>query len=119
MFYFVALLAAFIFAPMCSVAQEALPKPVRVAPVLGSVVPAKYPLESKAAKEEGTVKLRVIVDAAGWTTSARVLESSGYPRLDDAALEAVRHWRYRPATVDGVPTATPLNVPIRFVLKEK
>lgn len=102
-------------------AQEdapAAPAAKKVAPVLGSVMPPKYPVESKAAREEGVVKLRVVVDKTGWTQEARVVESSGFPRLDAAALDAARHWRYRPGTVDGVSTAMALNVPVRFQLEK-
>lgn len=104
-------------APAAPVAPVA-PVAKKVAPVLGSVMPPKYPVESKAAREEGVVKLRVVVDKTGWTQEARVLESSGFPRLDAAALDAARHWRYRPGTVDGVSTAMALNVPVRFQLEK-
>lgn len=115
---FVNTLAALLLCGAASAgAQEAATPAVRVAPVLGSVVPAKYPPGAKEAGEEGMVKLRVRVDDKGWTTDVKVLESSGFPRLDEAAQQAVSHWRYRPGTIDGVATAMQLNVPIRFVLK--
>lgn len=108
-------------------AQEAAPAapaapivPVvkKVAPVVGSVMPPTYPVESKAAREEGVVKLRVVVDKTGWTQEVRVQESSGFPRLDAAALDAAKHFRYRPGTVDGVATTMAVNVPVRFQLEK-
>lgn len=76
-----------------------------------------YPAESKAAGEQGVVTLRVSVDVTGRPTSVALARSCGHPRLDRAAEEAVRRWRFRPATRDGVPFATSVDVPVRFSLR--
>jgi protein TonB len=61
--------------------------------------------------------LRINIAASGAVTTAAVVVSSGFERLDAAAQKAVQQWRFTPGTVDGVPTAMPLQVPIRFELQ--
>jgi protein TonB len=75
-----------------------------------------YPPESRRAGEEGAVHLAVQVDARGRAVSVVVERSSGFPRLDRAATEAVRRWRFRPAMRSGVPVAASVTVPVRFRL---
>jgi protein TonB len=45
------------------------------------------------------------------------VKSSGFDRLDQAALIAVMRWRYTPGKRNGVPTAMSFNVPINWVLE--
>lgn len=59
-----------------------------------------YPPASRRAGEEGTVRLKVLVDTSGRASNVAVTQSSGFPRLDQAAMEAVRKWRFVAAT-DG------------------
>lgn len=75
-----------------------------------------YPPESRAAKEHGTVLIAVAVDVAGRPGSVRLSQSSGFPRLDRAAQEAVRRWRFKPAMRNSIPYASSVTVPIRFAL---
>lgn len=57
-----------------------------------------YPLESLRAKEQGTVLLLIAVDPIGQVSAVTIQESSGYPRLDQAAVEAVKQfWYFGPA----------------------
>jgi len=56
-----------------------------------------YPRASLRRHEEGKVILELLVRADGTVGSVRVKGSSGHQRLDNAALKAVRHWRYVPA----------------------
>jgi protein TonB len=65
--------------------------------------PPVYPPGSLRAREEGSVTLRVVIGSDGRTISVQVELSSGYRRLDQAALEALRCWRFRPARRGGVP----------------
>lgn len=76
-----------------------------------------YPAESRRAGESGTVILRVEVDAAGRARSVSVARSCGFPRLDRAACEAVKRWRFRPAVRGGAKVAAAVNVPVRFDLR--
>jgi periplasmic protein TonB len=59
-----------------------------------------YPPASRRAGEQGTVRLKVLVDTGGRASNVAVTQSSGFPRLDQAAVEAVRKWRFVAAT-DG------------------
>jgi protein TonB len=76
-----------------------------------------YPPESRAAGEQGVTYLRVSLDATGRPTSVNVIRGSGYSRLDGAAREAVRRWRFKPAMRDGEPMASSVDVPIRWSLR--
>ena len=49
-----------------------------------------YPPASRRAGEQGTVRLKVLVDTNGRPSNVAVAQSSGFPRLDEAAVEAVR-----------------------------
>ncbi|MDX1329720.1 MAG: TonB family protein [Burkholderiaceae bacterium] len=98
---------------------EAPASVVRVEPSLiaSSQQPPVYPRASRRAGEAGTVVLGINIAASGAVTAAAVVVSSGFERLDAAAQKAVKQWRFTPGTVDGVPTAMPLQVPIRFELQ--
>ena len=75
---------------------------------------AAYPPESRAAGEHGVVMLRLVVDGNGRPTSVTVGRSSGYPRLDRAAVEA--GWRSR--VRDAAP-GSHLEAPVRFNLTDR
>jgi protein TonB len=75
---------------------------------------APYPPESRAAGEQGTVILRLIVDGSGRPTSVGIAKSSGHPRLDRAAVEA--GWRCR--VRDAAPGQR-LEAPVRFNLNDR
>lgn len=77
----------------------------------------KYPMMSKRIGEQGTVILRVLVKSDGSAGAVEVKISSNYPRLDQAALEAVKYWRFVPATSDGKPIDEWYQVPIPFKLQ--
>ena len=76
-----------------------------------------YPAESKAAAERGTALILASVDATGRITSVSVKKSSGFPRLDRAALEAMRRHKLKPAMRNGQPIATTVEKPFRFNLE--
>jgi protein TonB len=77
-----------------------------------------YPAEAIASLQEGKVVLRARIDTAGRVESLRVLASSGFTLLDDAALTAVRRWRFNPARRGGQPIATEVNIPVRFSIRD-
>lgn len=66
---------------------------------------------------EGTVRLRVTLDVQGHPIRVELAASSGHSILDEAALAAVRHWQFRPATRLGEAVVTTVEVPIVFKLK--
>ena len=79
--------------------------------------PPAYPRLSKRMGEQGTVIVRVFIGLQGTAEQAEIRTSSGYDRLDKAALETVQRWRYVPGKRHGNPEAMWFNVPVRFVLE--
>lgn len=75
-----------------------------------------YPLAARRRGIEGAVALKVAVDAEGRPQAVAVVASSGSDMLDEAALNAVRRWRFTPARRGGVAVAADIIVPIRFQL---
>ena len=78
--------------------------------------PPKYPAESRKLREEGVVLLKVSVTAEGRAADVQLQRSSGFARLDDAALKAVRRWEFNPARAGATPVACAVEVPVRFGL---
>jgi protein TonB len=72
-----------------------------------------YPGESRQAREEGTVVLRITVDSQGRPTHVVVVKGSGFLRLDRAAIEGAWRCRIRNAKAGMI-----LDVPLRFDLDE-
>lgn len=75
-----------------------------------------YPPASRRMDEQGAVRLRVMVDERGRPQEVRVAESSGFPRLDEAAVSAVRRWVFAPAVQDAVAVPTWTQVSVVFQL---
>ena len=78
--------------------------------------PPRYPRESRRRREQGTVLLAVLLSTKGTVVDIRVARTSGHPRLDAAARDAVRAWQWSPTIVDGVPAQVSGTVEIPFVL---
>lgn len=78
--------------------------------------PLVYPPLSQRMREHGTTWLRLVVDAQGMPQEVRVERSSGYVRLDEAALTAMRQARFVPHMHDGRPTAWTAVAPLAFEL---
>lgn len=78
--------------------------------------PPKYPESSRRMEESGTVTLRVRVNAQGRPDSVEVHKSCGFARLDRAAIEAVRKWKFVPAKQGEEPIAAFVLVPLKFEL---
>jgi protein TonB len=60
--------------------------------------------------------LRVLVDERGRPPDVQVAQSSGFPRLDEAAAKAVKRWVFAPAMQDAVPVPTWTQVNVVFQL---
>jgi protein TonB len=82
-------------------------KMVNVAPI--------YPQIAQAAHVEGTVTIEAIIGTDGVVQQARVV--SGVPLLNDAALTAVKQWRYRPTLLNNQPVAVIMSVTVNFRLQ--
>jgi periplasmic protein TonB len=75
-----------------------------------------YPPDAVQQGLEGRVILSVTISFTGKVTKVTVAESCGHESLDQAALGAVRRWRFSPATRDGKPVEWTARLPIRFRL---
>jgi protein TonB len=104
-----------------------LPKPAQQAPVkrvrvasrvveanLIHDVPPQYPAEAGRARIEGTVVLMAVIGRDGSVEDVRV--ESGLPILAQAAINAVRQWRYKPYLIDGEPVEVDSRITINFNL---
>lgn len=102
--------------------QEAPPPPkvVRVggqlrAPKIVHKVTPEYPALAQAARLQALVILEAHVDTSGRVRSVKVLR--GQPLFDEAAVAAVKQWRYMPLLLNGEPTEFLLTVTLNFNLK--
>ena len=92
-------------------ALPATPAAAKPAPVvvvaaaarMDSCAKPRYPPASERLHEEGVVSLKFLISENGQVLSGSVEKSSGYKRLDDAALAALSLCKFKPATVDGKP----------------
>lgn len=124
--------AAPVLAPADYVAPPPPPAPVAEAPpraagpvTLGAELsvscperrPPAYPPLSRRLGEEGKAVLRVELDEQGAVSAAQVATSSGFARLDEAALAAVKTWRCTPAQRDGRPVRAVALQPFKFMLQ--
>ena len=78
---------------------------------------AYYPSFSKRSGEQGEVVVRLIIDESGSVEDVALLRSSSFPRLDRAASEIGRRYRFKPFLVNGVPARISTNLLIKFNLK--
>jgi len=114
------------FIPGARVAAPPPPPPAPKAPIRlhsGMQAPRKidavdpvYPAIARSARVEGVVILETVLDANGRVESVRVLRS--IPLLDQAAVDAVRQWRFTPALLNGMPVPVVMTVTVNFTLRE-
>ena len=78
---------------------------------------AYYPSFSKRSGEQGTAVVRLIIDETGSVEDVALLQSSSFPRLDRAASEIGRRYRFKPYLVNGSPQRISTNLLIKFNLK--
>ncbi|MDQ0032659.1 protein TonB [Variovorax boronicumulans] len=77
---------------------------------------AVYPAMSKRLGEQGKVIVKVLVGVDGLPKSAEVKKSSGFDRLDEAAIEYIMKCRFVPGKVNGVVQAMSYDAPVNYVL---
>lgn len=75
-----------------------------------------YPNLSKRMGEEGRVLLRVLVSASGKAEGVELEKSSGYERLDNAAIDVVKKWSFIPAKKGKEVLSAYVLVPVKFTL---
>ena len=80
-------------------------------------VEPSYPPASRRAGEQGTAVFSVLVDPSGHPKDVKVQSSSGYDRLDQAAMEAIRRWSFNPAMRDSQKVEAWTSVRVKFQLQ--
>ncbi|MGO4883210.1 MAG: TonB family protein [Bryobacteraceae bacterium] len=103
------------------VTPPAPPKRIRMG---GMVVPGKilsapqpvYPVLARQARIEGTVRLEAVISRDGTILNLHAV--SGHPLLIPAALEAVRHWVFRPTSLNGDPVEVATEIDVNFTLSK-
>jgi protein TonB len=78
---------------------------------------AYYPSFSKRSGEQGAVVVRLIIDETGIVEDVALLQSSTFPRLDRAATDIGKRYRFKPFLVNGSPQRISTNLLIKFNLK--
>ncbi|MDB5972330.1 MAG: energy transducer TonB [Hydrocarboniphaga sp.] len=110
---FIAILAA----SSASAADDAAPITTHARPASKLCPDPAYPAESSGAREAGSVTLKLFISAEGLVEQTRVETSSGFQRLDAAAVAAVVRCRFVPAHSDGVPTAAWVQLRINYIME--
>ena len=112
--------------PITNVTTTPPPRPVVPVPVVrtnmsrvsGPSTDDYYPAISRSAGEEGRPMVKVCLATNGRLESAEVAETSGYPRLDEAAVRVAKASRWKAPTEGGKAVGGCANLPIRFTLKK-
>jgi protein TonB len=105
--------------PAAAPTQPAVPSvpSVRPRPIYVPGGWERYPAESIRAHETGRPTITICISAAGTVDSVELAKSSGFPRLDQAAVNLGREARFRPALRDGKPMAFCLPYRVTFAIR--
>jgi TonB family protein len=111
-----------VLAPPAAPAIATNPEPPPPLRIGGQVEPAKlikqvvpvYPPMARSARVEGVVTVDAIIQPSGKLTELKVVD--GHPLLIEAALEALRQWRYTPAKLNGAAVDSPVHINVIFRL---
>ena len=124
-FCFLVLAIACLFLPTTSPCQDASPKsaPETIYEVGGDVKAPRqtyapgpeYADKARKQHQRGVVTLKLIVGVSGRTRDIKIVNSLS-KELDGAAMDAVKQWKFAPATKDGEPVAVHLSVEVSFNL---
>jgi TonB family protein len=102
-------------------AADSQPKPQRVRVsqsvmqgMVVSKVPPSYPPDARAARIQGSVVIHAVIDKSGNIGNLTVI--SGHPLLAQAALDAVKQWKYRPYLLNGNPVEVDTQITVNFSL---
>ena len=90
-----------------TMAQESSPQPI-------IMVDPEYPSMARAAEAEGTVRVRAVVDEFGFVVDVAIDSSDTIGLLENAALNAAKKWRFRPAKQGNVPVQVIVIIPFTF-----
>ncbi|HWT54364.1 MAG TPA: energy transducer TonB, partial [Rhodocyclaceae bacterium] len=92
-------------AQVCGIARENVPNKALI-----------YPEESLRLGEQGTTVLNARISDLGYVETVDVKESSGYPRLDQVAVDTVKDWCFTPANKEGKNVSASVVIPLKFSL---
>ena len=91
----------------------------RARPRGGYQVRPAYPADARRAQAEGTTTVRAHITTDGTIDEIQVQSSAGHPALDQAAVAAVRKWRFEPARSGTVAVAAWVVIPVEFRLRDE
>jgi periplasmic protein TonB len=103
--------------PAPAPASAAAPAKIEQVTVDGNYLSILKPKKSNLSirmGEHGNAKIKVYVGIDGLPKRAEVLESSGFPRLDQLAKDAVMSAKYRPKRINGIPEEADFDIPFIF-----
>lgn len=111
-------------APYLFLVVEAPPSKRSAARESGQVTPPRavvntapvYPEDARKDRVEGVVVVQTVIEKDGSVSRARIVKRL-HPSLDQAALDAIRQWRFEPALLDGEPVAVHYNLTINYRLQ--
>ncbi len=83
-------------------------------PGISSFVKPEYPDELRKREVEGQLKLKVLIDIQGKVKELEIIKSSGFEKMDNAALKAVKEWKFSPGKKDKKTVESIIIVPISF-----
>ena len=81
-------------------------------------ISAGYPAAARRLGQQGLVKIQAEIDSRGQVVDCKVIATSGFPSLDNAALQAVKAMRFLPARRNGKTISSGIIIPVRFKLTE-
>ncbi|HEY2384036.1 MAG TPA: energy transducer TonB [Terriglobia bacterium] len=87
---------------------------IQAANLIQQIKPS-YPLLARQARVQGVVVMEAEISKDGSVQSLRVI--SGHPLLNQAALDAVRQWKYRPTLLNGEPVEVLTTITVTFTLQ--
>lgn len=87
------------------------------APSILELIRPVYPPLARRLGKEGTVLLKLHIDEMGRPVEVEIIKRAGYG-FDEAALNAIKQSRFRPAMKNGIPVSSVVIVPVRFVLEK-
>jgi protein TonB len=103
--------------PVAAAPAPMLTPVVSLRPTFVTPPPApRYPNTARRRNQQGVVRVEVRLDERGQQLKLTLVRSSGVESLDQAALEAVTTWRFRPEIVDGRAVPSRVEIPIEFAL---
>ncbi|UVJ44830.1 energy transducer TonB [Pseudomonas sp. LS1212] len=104
-------------APAVAAPAPSLTPMVSLRPSFVTPPPApRYPSVARRRNQQGIVRVEVQLDERGQQQKLALTGSSGVASLDQAALDAVKNWRFRPEIVDGRAVPSRVEIPIEFAL---